>query len=117
LSRIRRENRGRVVCRHFAKRRIAQHTSREELTRRLEVEHRDQRRQLIEWTVIRDLDGVVWPKLAEEVSVSREQDAVFHIGQPDERRVVERGIIERVVAKHAKPPCEAPEHGVGDKPR
>ena len=47
--------------------------------------------------------------------VSRQEDAVFPVREVDERPVVERRVVQRVVSQHAKPSGETPEHRVGDE--
>jgi hypothetical protein len=113
---MRREKRIRLFFCHVVEQRIADHAPREKLSRRLEPERRDQRRELIERTIARDLHRPCRSPLAQQVPVSREQDAILRVGEAYELRVVQRGIVECVKPEHAKPPSESPEHGVSDKP-
>ena len=81
----------------------------------LELELPDERPQLVQRPVVRDLDRSSWSALVQEMPVSREEDAVFRLGQLNERRIVKRGIVEGVEPEDAAPSCEASEHGVRDK--
>jgi hypothetical protein len=72
-------------------------------------------RELVERRVLRDLDGMARPEVAQEMAVACQKDAVFPIREVDERSVVQRRVVHRVVAQHAKPSGETPEHRVGDE--
>jgi hypothetical protein len=55
------------------------------------------------------------PEVAQEMAVAGQENAVFPIGEVDERSVVERRVVHRVIAQHAKPAGETPEHRVSEK--
>jgi hypothetical protein len=75
-------------------------------------------RELLEWYVGYDRMRTCGAKLAEQVTISRQQDAVFNIGTRDD--LVIAGIqreLECVGIDRPEPACKPAEHGVGEKAR
>jgi len=53
--------------------------------------------------------------LPEEMAVPRQQNTILPVRDLDQRSVIERRVIGRVIPEHAKPPGKAAKHRVGEE--
>ena len=74
---------------NFIERRVADEASPEQVVRQWQIERGDERLELVEGCIGRDLHGASRTELAEEMAVTRQEYAVFPVRDLDECAVVQ----------------------------